>query len=364
MFPKSAPSWTAAKPSGEGKVLFHPDSEGIAEFAAEFDAIPLPSPAEVAGRLDCRASNMNYIRSALPMAHMGIQDIYLQMAKRQWQGAQPTARPTGAAPQFFAKGMLPIGARRDMVPNPMMVDNSRPRMPGGIATDWNTIPELQRVNAYAFRGDKRHPRQVKSADGFHPPCTRRDAAYIPVIARRFVTYMKDRYNKVLDQQEVEQYIRGKGPAGKVFVEYELWREILKGEELHIGRMVTTEFLKGYISTSRSVTTASGFAMQSSADGKGEGIRGVYALHSEGGFLLPPRGTHVHASNNEAEIAHPGQLSWSKVKAFRIYQIAHMGDARTYKTPEFQAKRRIFVRKGFKEQDPIGAREIILALASF
>lgn len=367
MFPTTGNSWTSAKPAANNKSAFHPDTDCFPEFANEFDTVPMPSQQEVRGRLDCRVDNLNYIKSALPMTHVPLESFYQQMATRQWRGAQPSVRPAGfgihgvaLAPQIFAKGLSPIGARRDMVPNPMMADNSRPRMPGGFATDWNVIPGLERVNAYAFRGDKRHPRQIRLADGFHPPCSRRDAAYVRLIAQYFAGYMKSRFNKVVDPQEVEQYILGRGQAGNVFVEYEVWREILKGEELHLGRMVANEFLKGYVSTSRRVENAAFFASAHSADGQKGKISCVYALHTEGGFLLPRLGTNPHGTG-EAEIAHPGTLAWTKVKAFRLLSPGSMEDSRTWRTKEYVAQDRIFVRKGFFAEDPEGARQVVLAL---
>ena len=358
------PGWTSARPDTNSHgIMSHPDANLSAEFAVDFDAVPRPSDQERAGRLKCSKSNMLYIPSCLAMTHVPMEEFYQQMANRQWQKAQPTIGKDGRAPAFLNRMGAAIGARRDMVGN-QVADASRPRMPGGIATDWKSIPELQRINAYVFRGDRRLPRAIKLRDGFHPPSTRQDRAYTPVIASRFVTYMRARYNKDVSQSEVEDYIRSKGQAGKTFVEYELWREILKGEELHIGRMVADEFLKGFISTTRDVTVCQTFIDRRTPDKAGEALKAVYALHSEGGFLLPAKGTHAHASNNEAEVAHPGSLSWSKVKAFRIVQDGAAGDARTHRTDEYTSQQLVFVRKGFQQQDPTGAREVILALGQF
>ena len=350
----------AAKPSDATKgntAFYHPDHQNIPEFADEFDAIPIPDAAEIAGRLKCETTNENYIKSSLPMQHVGLQDIYTQMAKRQWK--QPFVRRDGLA-LHAAKGMLAIGARRALGANPSVQDVVRPAMPRGGATDWDLISDLVRVNAYAFRGDKRQPRIVKEHGGFHPPSTRTDAGYMTLVAKKFVQYMKDRFTQDVTQSEVEEYIRGKGPAGKVLVEYEIWRAILKGEELHIGRMTQNEFLKGYVSTSRDVAKAYGFMNSASAGGKDEGLKAVYALHTEGGFLLPPKGKNVHATTDEAEIAHPGPLPWSKVKAFRIYQTREVAKMHVR---TFQGSEVLFVRKGFRGADPKGAQQVIWSLAS-
>jgi len=285
------------------------------------------------------------------------------MAKRQWKAAKPLA-PKGIAPAFAnMKGPngimgMAIGARRDMVAN-QVPDRSRPLLPKGAATDWNRIPELERVNAYAFRGDKRHPRLIKAANGFHPPSTRTDNAYVGVIATRFAKYMKSRFGQDVEQSEIEQYIRGKGQAGRVFTEYEVWRSILKGEELHLGRMTADEFLKGYISTSRSASIASAFAQSASADGRKDPVTGVYAVHTEGGFLLPDVGKHVHAQRSEAEIAHPGPILWTKIKAFRLFVSTSTEDQRTWgKKIDY-----IFTRKDFRLQDPQGAYEVLTHLVA-
>ncbi|HEY4354792.1 MAG TPA: hypothetical protein VGN16_03515 [Acidobacteriaceae bacterium] len=335
------------------------DAVNIKEFDAEFNIIPVPDQTQAkANALVCNESNMNYIKSNLRMAPLNLQDFYTQMAKRQWQAAQPFVSRT-SSPMHVAKGMLAIGARRDLGANPMLADNSRPMMPGGHATDWNLIPGLERVNAYAFRGDKRSPRSIKDAGGFQPPSTRTDKRYMELIASRFAAYMKKRFNQDVVEADVVQYIRGKGEAGRAFMEYEMWRSILKKEEMHIGRMVADEFLRGYISTSRNVNTAYSFASMTSADGKRQPIYAVYALHSDGGFLLPPSAQHVHGTKGtEAEIAHPGPLPWNKVVAFRTYLALDFNNDRT-----FQRTKYIFVRKELVRDDPKGAEQVIWALGS-
>jgi hypothetical protein len=145
----------------------------------------------------------------------------------------------------------------------------------------------------------------------------------------------------------------------VFVEYEIWRAILKNEELHIGRMVADEFLKGYISTSRDVTIARSFVGNASPDGTRGQLSAVYALHSEGGFLLPPRTQHAHGTTGtEAEVAHPGSLPWTKVVGFRTFLTIDLNDDRT-----FQATKMLFMRKGFQARDKVGFEQVVAALGS-
>lgn len=326
------------------------DVENIRRFADEFEAIPLPSEdAAKAHMLDCHAGNMTYIPSnkALP-AVLPYADFFQRMANHHWRAAQPNVGAQRTA--------RPMGAHRDLVANPLMVDRSR--KPFGVARDWALIPGLQRVSAYVFRGDKRHPTMVKADGGFLPPSRRTDDRYINVIASKFVEYMQQRYGRTVDTNEAVAYIKGQGPSGRTFVEFEMWRELLSFEEMHIGRMVASEFLKGFVSTSRDVRVAYDFRTQGSADGY-NGDSAVYALHSEGGFLLPPRAQHVHGTKeNEAEIAHPGILPWSHVMAFRTYLKINFSDARTFKKTGV-----IFFRKGFRTNDPVGFAHVFAALGS-
>jgi hypothetical protein len=280
------------------------------------------------------------------------------MSKHQWQAAQPFVSRS-APPLHVARGFMAIGARRDLVAKPQLNDTSRPAFPSGHATDWDLIPGLERVNAYVFRGDKRSPRTIKAAGGFQPPTMRTDGAYADVIAKRFVSYMKSRFNQDIAESAVQQYIQGQGQAGRAFTEYQIWRAILKNEELHIGRMVKDEFLRGYISTTRSTKTAYQFISGDSADGKREPMYAVYALHSEGGFLLPPLANHIHGTKNgENEIAHPGPLPWSKVVAFRTYLQIDFNNPQS-----FQKSQVIFVRKELLQKDSKGAEQLIWSLGT-
>jgi hypothetical protein len=317
-------------------------------FAAEFEAVPMPDRRQAkAQRTVCDASNMTYIKSALPISiRFEYEQFFEQMARRLWSAARPSA---GAA-RLMSAGNHRQGTAPDM---------SRPRMPGGVATDWKKIPELARVNAYAFRGDKRRPTEIRASGGFHPPSSRTDDRYVTVTAERFVKYMKDRFGKDVDQDEVVRYIKGQGAAGKAFVEYEIWRSILDSEKMHVGRMVADEFMKGFISTTRNVDVAYSFAVDASEDGYKSPTFTVYAVHSNAGFLLPPLTQHVHGSKqNEAEIAHPGSIPWLQVMAFRSGMNYDFVDDRLI----YHGKV-VFVRRGFRQADPRGFSEVVTALAS-
>ncbi len=320
-------------------------------FGDEFETIPLPDVEKARKAAPvCTYQNMTYIRSNIPTSAMFFryEDFFERMAKHQWHGAQPLRL---APRQIVGSAHRPATA----------VDKSKP-LYGKAATDWDKIRDLERVNAYAFRGDKRRVTEVRAANGFHPPSSRTDDRYLPKIASRFVAYMKSRFNKDVNADDVIQYNKGQGAAGKVFVEYEIWRALLDAERFHIGRMVTNEFLRGYTSTSRSIMTALNYCNDDSdGDGYKAPSAAVYALHTEGGFLLPPRAQHVHGyRGSEAEIAHPGSIPWLKVMAFRtkVPQIGNLKvDGARYRSNV------IFVRKGFRQLDPHGCVQVVATLGS-
>jgi hypothetical protein len=331
------------------------DNVNMQLFKDEFDAYPLPDQAEAAAAmLKADSTNQLYIRSMIPTSVVfNYEQFYERMARNPWRGASPSA-------QAQSRGFVrPVGSHRDLGTNPMLQDASRPATGFG-QNEWSSIPGLQRVNAYAFRGEKRRPEEVRAGGGFMPPSMRTDDFYVGVIADKFVGYMKRRFNKTVDKSEVVNWVKGQGGNGRAFVEYEIWRAILKGEEMNIGKMVAFEFLKGFISTSRNVQTAHTF-WGNTSDGGSRRDGAVYAVHTEGGFLLPDKITtgHVHGSKeNEAEIAHPGPLPWLKIMAFRTYNKVDFNDARTFPKSQF-----IFVRKGFPQADPSGFSKVFAALGS-
>ena len=337
------------------------NEQNLREFGDEFDVIPLPDETQAqANAPKCDMTNMKYIKSHLPMAHIGLQDFFTQMSKRQWQTATPFVSRTNS-PMHVAKGMLAIGARRDLSANPMMKDVSKPLYKGGHAKDWDLIPGLERVNAYAFRGDRRSPRTLQLSGGFKPPSMRSDEGYFGTIARHFSFYMKERFGLDIKEEDVIQYIKGKGPAGRVFTEYQIWRSILKGEELNIGKMVQEEFMKGFVSTTRNVKVAHRYVTKQSDDNRSDFQGAVYVLHSEGGFLLPPKSLHAHGTkDDEAEIAHPGSIPWAKVMAFRPYTTV---DWTTMDARSFVRNNYLFIRKGFAKADPKAYEKVFWSLGS-
>jgi hypothetical protein len=182
----------------------------------------------------------------------------------------------------------------------------------GIAQDWKTMEDLERVNAYTFRGDKRPPGDLKRAGGFHPPNTRTDEAYVNgTIYPHFQSYMSRRYNIQVDLPEFQRAFAGvanNDAQKRLLRHYSTWRIIADNESYHAGRMLALEALKGYTSTSRSLVVAKGFA---NAGGW------VYVTLVRGGFLIPDKGKHEWTKiYGEQEIALPGGLAWGEIFGFR------------------------------------------------
>ncbi len=185
----------------------------------------------------------------------------------------------------------------------------------GIAKDWSLMEQIDVVKAYTFRGETsfRAPQDVKARGGFHPPSTRDDDDYLNPpngkVYLAFVDYMKRVHNQTINEQDYTAAIRLRSPRFKqLFHHYSLWCELLKAEELHLGRMLANELLKGYISTTKSVNVAKGFA----------GASGwVYCVLVRGGYHVPEKGkSEWTAIFGEQEIAFPGFIPWKDVYAFR------------------------------------------------
>lgn len=327
-------------------------------FLGEFDGFELPDQKQAkAARVHCDSSNMKYLRARSDSKiDFDYRAFYERMAKYGWKQATAPSAQTQAR---GLRGMVrPLGMHRDLVAVPLSQDMSRPGLGHARSKDWDLILDLKRVNAYAFRGEKRQPDVVRAAGGFQPPSMRKDSHYMAAVAKNFADYMQNRFNQTIDPQQIVNYIQGQGQSGRLFVEYEIWRAILRKEELHIGKMVANEFLKGFISTSRSVDTAKTFFDNTSEGGR-PANGAIYAVHTEGGFLLPDLSKHVHGSKkNEAEIAHPGALPWSRIVGFRPYNIKIWSDPRSFKQAD-----RIYMRAGFEGSDPVGFRNVFNALGS-
>jgi hypothetical protein len=215
------------------------------------------------------------------------------------------------APEIFPEKYKPI-------PNPIAAppaqNPSQVQHLAGVARDWKGMLDIETVTAYAFRGETtRKPQDIKDVQGFHPSSTRDAAAYLnPPQGKVFLAfqeYMKRRYNKDITEKDYTDAILVSPDKFKtLFREYSTWRALLKEEELHLGRMVAKEALKGYISSTKSTTVAKGYAGD---DGW------VYCVLVRGGYLVPAQGKIQWTSIfGEQGIAFPGSIPWSDVYGFR------------------------------------------------
>jgi hypothetical protein len=180
----------------------------------------------------------------------------------------------------------------------------------GVAKDWSEFKRFKRLSGYAFRGDTRDPMTIKSQGGFKPPSTRTDDYYLDnAIIPNFKQYMKQRFGEDnLDGAALKTYIKGTGGKGMTFCHYECWRAMMQQEALHLGRMIASEFLKGFISTSRSTKISKSFAKASGW---------VYVLEVNGAFLLLGKSSDHHWQVfDEQELAVPDEVPWDSVEGFR------------------------------------------------
>lgn len=181
-----------------------------------------------------------------------------------------------------------------------------------IPTDWKVTEQLERVNAYTFRGDQRDPNAVQAAGGFQPPISRTDDYYVDnVIFPMFRDYMKRRFNVDITKQVFQRVYTQQlvFPQDRMMMaNFFTWRSMVEGEAYHLGRMLASQALKGYISTTRSVSVAKGFA---------DRVGWVYLTRVRGGYLVPDKGKHEWtAIFGEQEIALPGPLGWDEIFGFR------------------------------------------------
>lgn len=210
------------------------------------------------------------------------------------QNPSDMARATRLQQHEHVKQVNPLGVGRGTYPQ-----------------DWNLANQLQRVNAYTFRGEQdRTPREVEAAGGFFPPITRTDQSYVDgTIYPHYAFYLKSRFGMTISKEEFTRIYnrvvvsKDDRDALKLFLS---WQAMVSNEADHIGRMVGSQVLKNFISTSRSPGVAKTFA------GPGGW---VYVVRVRGAFNL----TNGHAYNAkwlEQECSLPGFLPWGDVFGFR------------------------------------------------
>jgi hypothetical protein len=285
-----------------------------------------------------------------------LSQLFGDLLERVWVKAQ---QPTGPQRNLLAQTRQVAPGSKAPAPYAPMVAPIEPAAMASLepkqkthlfnlANDWELHKNLERCSGYFFRGDRRDPDAIKSAGGFYPPASRRDDAYIKgVVYEQFRGYLKRRFNKDLkatmneDQflAVVRETVRTED-AKETLLFYTVWRAIVKREEMHVGRMLADEALKAYISTTRALTVAKGFANNG----------WVYCLAVLGGFVVPRKGESQWTSIfGEQEVASPRPIRWTGVAAARrVQDKMFVGD--------------LYVRRGFDNIDP-GPFETIFKLMS-
>jgi len=257
---------------------------------------------------------------------------FRHMVSHCWTSAKPAKDGPGSG--------LRIGGHRGASREdyrPMVSPTKQPMASAyldGIAKDWKIHEEFNRVNAFTFRGETSHrkPADVRGADGFHPPVTRTDDWYIEnKVAPEFSSYMKRRFGMDVDAATflaAYKRVAVDDTAKTLLAHFLLWKGLLEGESLHLGRMLANELMKGYISTTREITVAKGFARPGGT---------VYLVLCRGGFEIPVKGDHQWTTIfGEQEIALPGKIPWDHVFGFRRMR----PDVSKFEGP-------IYFRKGFE-----------------
>lgn len=287
-----------------------------------YQADPKYAKEEKPGNQDYKGRDLPYLRSILQIDVPPLEASLESLLKHAWKPGvvRSDAPQRGFIGRHRDKEILPdVPEPYTRIPNPSKFTLPANAPPGtgdylkGIARDWTHQLDIQRVTGYCFRGDTRSPKEIKEKyKGFHPNSTRDDdknymekkvfPAFQDYLDRRFkkkitLNEFNDALNKSMDQDK-----------RKLFIEYSVWRELLRGEEMHLGRMMANELFKGYTSNTKSVLVAKGYTY---SDGW------VYCLLIEGGYLVPKRGEDEWTMIfGEQEIAYPGSVPWSSVYGFR------------------------------------------------
>ncbi len=280
---------------------------------------------EQAGLQDWKGPNLEAIPTkTITPATPPLKSIFGDLFDRLWVKA---STPTGPQQQFLAqtrqqRPCMPAPAPYRPMVSPMNPPGVLPNQADKIkhltsmANDWELHQQLERFTGYAFRGDGRDPGTIKAAGGFKTSSTRTDDHFIKNnVYGHFCGYMQRRFQKDLKAtMSADQFLQivnqsTKTPeAREVFNLYTTWRMLAKSEELHLGRMLADETLKAYISTTRAVPVAKGFA-------KSGGW--VYCVAVLGGFIVPEKFKHEWTKIfGEQEIAKHGGFGWQNIAAAR------------------------------------------------
>jgi len=333
--PKTAParpSWTPSASLDNIQDSQTLDEHWSRALAADFETVGIMTgPERKLHHPKHGSHNMDYIPAPGSLVgHAMDNTFFKELVRRQWKTAAVTR---GAFQDDRMGSHRPIKAG---APEYSALKFSRVK-------SWDGITDLERINAYTFRGDTRDPIEVKKAEGFRPPSSRTDDTYVNLIASAFVSFMHDTHGKQVNRQDVIKHIKGERQRGEDFVRLQMWRHMMDNEQFHIGEMVKHEFLKGFISTSRDPYVSWKFADRWNPST----TSWLYAVHVKGGFLLPSSAvsTNIHAGKDEeAEVAFPGNLSFGKVVG-----VARLSFSRNMSpvVPPFV----MYYRHGFRQSQP-------------
>ena len=336
---------------------------------------PLLAKDEKPGNMNAIGQGLPFIQAEGGLPYVDLPAKLVELIKHCWTMGQVNAQ--APVRQTFATTPIGSGARTNHIPNmvssmqatrtPQGIIDARkvqernvpyakevhpliagaqglsPHLANTVPTDWKVTEELHRVNAYTFRGDSRGPKAIEAAGGFNPPITRTDQYYVDeIIFPKFEDYMRRRFNLTVSKEEFAR-------AYKKTVVFEhdrmvvknffAWKSMVENEAFHLGRMLNSETLKGYISTTKSIGVAKGFA-------RAKGW--VYLTLVRGGYHVPDKKCHVWTEAfGEQEIALPGPIPWDHIFAFRKLQ-------------EISARFTgpLYVRKGFAARNPTAYAEAV------
>lgn len=365
-------------------MLFSPKKIG-SEFGGAFEALKPGDYAarEQVGIMNHSGPSLDYVpvKDGKSYPHPPLDDKVERLIESSWKWAQPKdgatrgwvqagghrapARPMPPLPPLpgQARAMPPLpplpGQVSTMPPLPKLPQRGpdtfhsapaidfgakgtlAPHLKSLVPQDWSIMRQIPRVSAYAFRGDTRDPVKIQSAKGFNPPISRNDDYYVEnVIFKHFAAYAKAKLNVDLQLADFKKLIQQAIPDPQdrvTFAYYNMWRSQVARESLHLGRMLAQEDLKGYISTTKSVAVAKGFARDGGY---------VYLMRVASGFLVPGKnsGNEWTKIFGEEEIASPFPIPWDDIMGYRKVKRTPVG-------LKFDGP--VFLRRGFKAADSTG-----------
>jgi hypothetical protein len=340
------------------------DSMTGLDFQGEFwEYRPWNFGEEEQGNKDWPSQNgtLPYIPSKSPLTLPPLPQTLQNLMEHAWtavnpsEGAIRSAMPAGshrtALPQLPPGKMPPLPStpyqKLNVPPTRGAAYGTQaklaPHLKTAFAQDWSEHKNLERVRAFAFRGDTRAPTEIKKAGGFHPPISRTDDDYlVKTVYPQFSKWLKDKAGSEITEDEFKEIVKKTAPDSttkSALWQYGLWRSLVEAEQFHLGRMVAEEALKGFISTTRAVTVAKAYA------DKGAG-GWVYVLLVTGGYLIPDKTKHKWTEIfGEQEIALAGSVPWDDVMGFRQVE-----------PNEKKFTGRIYLRKTFDRQESDAAEQ--------